>query len=155
MSEYLENQGDYIKEVNFGARAIAGVGASTAAFIDMFVSDCGHGVKDLSNWDDRRHINARKGSICYGFSSEVFSLVKLKEYSLLRVINLLSNENTAIRQASTKNLGDMKDEKGIDPLIRALSDENKDVREGAKRGIKMIGGPVVESLLRAFFDSDK
>jgi len=90
----------------------------------------------------------------YIFSIE-YALRDIKEHALYPVINLLSNSDAEARASAARILGEMEDEKAIEPLIIALSDEDQGVREEAKRGIKKIGGPVAESLLEAFYDSNK
>ena len=53
---------------------------------------------------------------------------------------LRDNENWIIRRNAAQTLGKLKDQRAMAPLIRALTDENSEVRKQADVAIKMLEG---------------
>ncbi|NLN08455.1 MAG: HEAT repeat domain-containing protein [Methanoculleus thermophilus] len=53
----------------------------------------------------------------------------------------------AVRRRAALALGSLGEWRGVDPLIRALTDPAPDVREGAANALAMIGTPAVEPLI--------
>lgn len=86
------------------------------------------------------------------FESILWPIIDIKEYSLGPTIELLSDNDPRIRTVAALAIGKMEDEKGLDALVNALSDEAPTVREEAKRAIIKIGGPAAKSLLNNMDD---
>lgn len=67
-------------------------------------------------------------------------------------IDLLSDPDWVIRREAIITLGEMGDERCVEPLARALRDGDWQVREVAIEGLGQIGSPAVESLLKLLRD---
>jgi len=59
-----------------------------------------------------------------------------------------------VRQYATLLLGQLRESEGIDPLLRALRDPDKKVRDQAAKALGEIGGPSVDSLISLLEDPD-
>ncbi|MBI4400644.1 MAG: HEAT repeat domain-containing protein [Nitrospirae bacterium] len=69
-------------------------------------------------------------------------------------IDLLKDPDWAVRREAVITLGEMGDERCVEPLIRALRDGDWQVREVAIEALGMVGSPAVESLIRLLRDWD-
>ena len=69
-------------------------------------------------------------------------------------IDLLDDNDWVIRREAVITLGEMGDERCIEPLVRCLRDGDWQVREAAVEAVSMIGSPAVDLLLRYVRDYD-
>lgn len=69
-------------------------------------------------------------------------------------IDLLQDSDWVVRREAVINLGEMGDERCIEPLVRCLRDGDWQVREAAVDALGMIGSPAVELLIRWVRDWD-
>ncbi|MCA9500734.1 MAG: HEAT repeat domain-containing protein [Nitrospirales bacterium] len=69
-------------------------------------------------------------------------------------IDLLNDSEWVVRREAVITLGEMGDERCIEPLVRCLRDGDWQVREAAVEAIAMIGSPAVDLLLRYIRDYD-
>jgi HEAT repeat protein len=69
-------------------------------------------------------------------------------------IDLLQDPDWAVRREAVITLGEMGDERCVQPLIRALRDGDWQVREVAIEAIGMVGSPAVDSLIKLLRDWD-
>ena len=69
-------------------------------------------------------------------------------------IDLLKDPDWVVRREAVITLGEMGDERCIEPLVRCLRDGDWQVREGAVEALAMIGSPAVELLIRYLRDWD-
>ena len=69
-------------------------------------------------------------------------------------IDLLNDTDWVVRREAIITLGEMGDERCIEPIVRCLRDGDWQVREAAVEAIAMIGSPAVELLLRYVRDYD-
>lgn len=69
-------------------------------------------------------------------------------------IDLLKDPDWAIRREAAVTLGEMGDERCVEPLVRALRDGDWQVREAAVEALGMIGSPAVDPLIRQLRDWD-
>ncbi|GJL66923.1 MAG: hypothetical protein NPIRA05_18940 [Nitrospirales bacterium] len=69
-------------------------------------------------------------------------------------IDLLQDPEWVVRQEAVITLGEMGDERCIEPLARCLRDGDWQVREAAVEAVAMIGSPAVDILLRYLRDWD-
>ncbi len=69
-------------------------------------------------------------------------------------IDLLQDTDWVVRQEAVITLGEMGDERCIEPLVRCLRDGDWQVREAAVEAVAMIGSPAVDMLLRYIRDWD-
>ena len=69
-------------------------------------------------------------------------------------IELLQDTDWVVRQEAVITLGEMGDERCIEPLVRCLRDGDWQVREAAVEAVAMIGSPAVDMLLRYLRDWD-
>jgi HEAT repeat protein len=69
-------------------------------------------------------------------------------------IDLLKDPDWAVRREAAITLGEMGDERCVEPLARALRDGDWQVREVAIEGLGQIGSPAVEILLKLLRDWD-
>lgn len=69
-------------------------------------------------------------------------------------IDLLKDPDWAIRREAAVTLGEMGDERCVEPLAHALRDGDWQVREAAVEALGMIGSPAVEVLIRQLRDWD-
>jgi len=69
-------------------------------------------------------------------------------------IDLLQDPDWAVRREAVITLGEMGDERCVQPLVRAIHDGDWQVREAAVEALGMIGPPAVEPLLRQLRDWD-
>ena len=69
-------------------------------------------------------------------------------------IDLLADTDWVVRQEAIITLGEMGDERCIEPLVRCLRDGDWQVREAAVEAVAMIGSPAVELLIRYIRDWD-
>ncbi|MDH4359261.1 MAG: HEAT repeat domain-containing protein [Nitrospirota bacterium] len=69
-------------------------------------------------------------------------------------IDLLNNSDWVVRREAVITLGEMGDERCVEPLVRCLRDGDWQVRDAAVEAIAMIGSPAVDLLLRYIRDYD-
>ncbi len=69
-------------------------------------------------------------------------------------IDLLEDTDWVVRREAVITLGEMGDERCIEPLVRCLKDGDWQVREAAVEAVAMIGSPAVDMLLRYVRDYD-
>jgi HEAT repeat protein len=69
-------------------------------------------------------------------------------------IDLLKDSDWAVRREAAVTLGEMGDERCVEPLARALRDGDWQVREAAIEALGMIGSPAVDLLIRQLRDWD-
>ncbi|MGH7147338.1 MAG: HEAT repeat domain-containing protein [Nitrospiraceae bacterium] len=69
-------------------------------------------------------------------------------------IDLLKDPDWVVRREAAITLGEMGDERCVDPLCRALRDGDWQVREVAIDGLGQIGSPAVELLIKLLRDWD-
>ena len=69
-------------------------------------------------------------------------------------IDLLNDNDWVVRREAVITLGEMGDERCIEPLVRCLRDGDWQVREAAIEAVAMIGSPAVDLLLRYVRDYD-
>ena len=69
-------------------------------------------------------------------------------------IDLLNDADWVVRREAIITLGEMGDERCIEPIVRCLPDGDWQVREAAIEALAMIGSPAVELLLRYVRDYD-
>ena len=69
-------------------------------------------------------------------------------------IDLLSDPDWVVRREAVITLGEMGDERCVEPLSRALRDGDWQVREVAIEALGQVGSPAVEILLRLLRDWD-
>jgi len=69
-------------------------------------------------------------------------------------IDLLNDSEWTIRREAVITLGEMGDERCVEPLVRCLRDGDWQVRDAAVESIAMIGSPAVDLLLRYIRDYD-
>ncbi len=69
-------------------------------------------------------------------------------------IDLLNESDWVARREAVITLGEMGDERCIEPLVKCLRDGDWQVREAAIEALAMIGSPAVELLLRYVRDYD-
>ena len=63
-------------------------------------------------------------------------------------IDLLKDTDWAVRREAVITLGEMGDERCVEPLVRALQDGDWQVREVAIEALGMVGSPAVEPVMR-------
>ncbi|MEX0829156.1 MAG: HEAT repeat domain-containing protein [Nitrospirales bacterium] len=69
-------------------------------------------------------------------------------------IDLLNDSDWVVRREAIITLGEMGDERCIEPIVRCLPDGDWQVRDAAIEALAMIGSPAVELLLRYTRDYD-
>ncbi len=69
-------------------------------------------------------------------------------------IDLLNETDWVVRREAIITLGEMGDERCIEPIVRCLRDGDWQVREAAVEALAMIGSPAVDLLLRYIRDYD-
>jgi HEAT repeat protein len=69
-------------------------------------------------------------------------------------IDLLNDSDWIVRREAIITLGEMGDERCIEPIVRCLPDGDWQVRDAAIEALAMIGSPAVELLLRYTRDYD-
>jgi HEAT repeat protein len=69
-------------------------------------------------------------------------------------IDLLKDPDWAVRREAVITLGEMGDERCVEPLVRALRDGDWQVREVAIEALGMVGPPAVEQLIKMLRDWD-
>jgi HEAT repeat protein len=69
-------------------------------------------------------------------------------------IDLLGDADWVVRREAVITLGEMGDERCIEPLVRCLRDGDWQVRDAAVEALAMIGSPAVELLIRYLRDYD-
>ncbi len=69
-------------------------------------------------------------------------------------IELLNDSEWVVRREAIITLGEMGDERCIEPIVRCLPDGDWQVREAAIEALALIGSPAVELLLRYLRDYD-
>ncbi|MYH01431.1 MAG: HEAT repeat domain-containing protein [Nitrospira sp. SB0675_bin_23] len=67
-------------------------------------------------------------------------------------IDLLQDPDWVVRREAVVTLGEMGDERCVEPLVRALRDGDWQVREAAVEAIAEVGSPAVELLIRYMRD---
>jgi len=63
-------------------------------------------------------------------------------------IDLLNDPDWAVRREAAITLGEMGDERCVEPLVRALQDGDWQVREVAIEALGMVGSPAVDPLIK-------
>jgi len=96
-----------------------------------------HSFED-EDWDIRK--NATK------------SLVKIGKPSVEMLIKALKGEKWRVRWHAAETLGEIGDIQAVEPLIKALNDENNGVRSNSMIALVNIGEPAVEMLINALKD---
>ncbi|GJL63072.1 HEAT repeat domain-containing protein [Candidatus Nitrospira salsa] len=86
-------------------------------------------------------------------AEEEFEEEKVKDEIDIQ-IDLLQDPEWVVRQEAVITLGEMGDERCIEPLARCLRDGDWQVREAAVEAVAMIGSPAVDILLRYLRDWD-
>src|SRR5207249_503950 len=69
-------------------------------------------------------------------------------------IDLLKDPDWAVRREAVITLGEMGDERCVEPLARSLRDGDWQVREAAVEALAMVGSPAVEPLIKQLRDWD-
>ncbi|MDH5563742.1 MAG: HEAT repeat domain-containing protein [Nitrospirota bacterium] len=69
-------------------------------------------------------------------------------------IDLLNDSDWVVRREAIITLGEMGDERCVEPIVRCLRDGDWQVREASIEALAMIGSPAVELLLRYIRDFD-
>lgn len=69
-------------------------------------------------------------------------------------IDLLKDPDWAVRREAVITLGEMGDERCVEPLVRALRDGDWQVREVAIEALGQVGSPAVDPLLKQLRDWD-
>jgi len=69
-------------------------------------------------------------------------------------IDLLKDQDWAVRREAVITLGEMGDERCVEPLVRSLRDGDWQVREVAIEALGMVGPPAVELLIKQLRDWD-
>lgn len=69
-------------------------------------------------------------------------------------IDLLNDSDWVVRREAIITLGEMGDERCIEPIVRCLPDGDWQVRDAAVEALALIGSPAVELLLRYVRDYD-
>src|SRR5918996_508584 len=69
-------------------------------------------------------------------------------------IDLLKDPDWVVRREAVVTLGEMGDERCVEPVVRALRDGDWQVREAAIEAVGMIGSPCVEPLVKLLRDWD-
>lgn len=69
-------------------------------------------------------------------------------------IDLLKDPDWAIRREAVITLGDMGDERCVEPLVRALRDGDWQVRDVAGDALAQVGSPAVEAVIKQLRDWD-
>ena len=69
-------------------------------------------------------------------------------------IDLLNDPDLVVRREAVITLGEMGDERCVEPLVRALRDGDWQVREAAIDALGQVGSPAVEPLLKQLRDWD-
>lgn len=69
-------------------------------------------------------------------------------------IDLLKDPDWAVRREAVVTLGEMGDERCVQPLVNALRDGDWQVREAAVEALGQVGSPAVEALLKVIRDWD-
>lgn len=67
-------------------------------------------------------------------------------------IDLLKDPDWAVRREAVITLGEMGDERCVEPLVRSLRDGDWQVREAAVEALGMVGSPSVDLLVRQLRD---
>lgn len=69
-------------------------------------------------------------------------------------LDLLKDPDWAVRREAVITLGEMGDERCVEPLVRALRDGDWQVREVAIEALGMVGSPAVDALIKLLRDWD-
>src|SRR5881397_1655849 len=69
-------------------------------------------------------------------------------------IDLLKDPDWVVRREAAITLGEMGDERCVEPLARSLRDGDWQVREAAVEALAMVGSPAVEALIKQLRDWD-
>lgn len=69
-------------------------------------------------------------------------------------IDLLKDPDWVVRREAVITLGEMGDERCVEPLVRALRDGDWQVREAAIEALGMVGSPAVDPLIKLLRDWD-
>ena len=72
-------------------------------------------------------------------------------------VGVLSDDDSHVpwRSMAAKGLGKLGDERGVDPLIETLSDDDRDVREAAAKALEQLGDKrAVDPLIKTLSDDD-
>ncbi|MBM4124113.1 MAG: HEAT repeat domain-containing protein [Nitrospira sp.] len=69
-------------------------------------------------------------------------------------IDLLQDQDWVVRREAIITLGEMGDERCVEPLVRALHDGDWQVRDAAIEALAMVGSPAVEGLIKQLRDWD-
>jgi HEAT repeat protein len=69
-------------------------------------------------------------------------------------VDLLKDPDWVVRREAVITLGEMGDERCVEPLVRALRDGDWQVREAAVEALGAVGSPAVEALIKQLRDWD-
>ena len=69
-------------------------------------------------------------------------------------MDLLQDPDWVVRREAVITLGEMGDDRCVEPLVRALRDGDWQVREAAIEALGMVGSPAVDGLIRQLRDWD-
>jgi HEAT repeat protein len=83
----------------------------------------------------------------------VFEEEKVKDEIEIQ-IDLLKDPDWAVRREAVITLGEMGDERCVEPLVRALRDGDWQVREVVIEALGMVGSPAVDALIKLLRDWD-
>ena len=103
--------------------------------------------------DDTTPVEASAEEESLEEAEEEFEEEKVKDEIDIQ-IDLLQDTDWVVRQEAIITLGEMGDERCIEPLVRCLRDGDWQVREAAVEAVAMIGSPAVDMLLRYIRDWD-
>jgi HEAT repeat protein len=73
-------------------------------------------------------------------SNSIIALIEIGEPAVEMIINALEDENGRLRLHLIEILGEIKDERAVKPLKKALNDHNNDVRRAADTALERIRG---------------
>jgi HEAT repeat protein len=124
-----------INEVNYGSKDVT---IDSDTYVDEST------IEKLINSLNNENIDIRKNAAS--------ALIKIGVPALEMLINALEDENWRVRWYSAEILGEIKDDRAVKPLIKALNDENNGVRSNSIIALIEIGEPAVEMLINALED---
>lgn len=126
---------------------------SSAEITDEFVDEFAERVTAESSADSPEAVAIRQEETEGEEEQEEFEEEKEKDEIDIQ-IDLLSDPDWVVRREAVITLGEMGDERCIEPLVRSLRDGDWQVREAAVDALAMIGSPAVDLLIRYLRDWD-
>lgn len=82
------------------------------------------------------------------------ALGKIGESAVEPLLQTLKAESGVVRWGAVATLGEIRDKRAVEPLVRALKDEYQGVNREAEEALGNIGEPAVEPLLNVLKDED-